>query len=296
MLLTRNVKPTITPIGLWHGDMLRFVLTGGEAWELKLLSTRAWIVERMLNAEGQDVGVAVYAFEAVVEVNGKELRLEREVGSQKSFYEPWEIDGVWLWFDAISAPQVMEGVGIEERPEDLRGGGAGFPHQHARFAVQEATLPVCPEPLQLWYPNETGFIDIHDCYDGQDCWLGPYEGRGAHTGLDVNMPKGTLLYTPLALDDQYLYNSKAAGHNNNRWRGVRRWPDGTEWWVQAAHMYEMLVPDRTPLGAGVPYARAAGEWCGNQEHSHFYWRVLEQGGDYPLDPWILFWEMLRHHD
>jgi len=55
----------------------------------------------------------------------------------------------------------------------------------------------------------------------------------------------------------------------------------------------MLVPERTALKAGTRYATTAGVLAGSHEHTHFMFRVLDQGGDYPLDPWILFWEMFR---
>ena len=54
-----------------------------------------------------------------------------------------------------------------------------------------------------------------------------------------------------------------------------------------------MVPERTPLKAGTPYATGAGVAVGSHQHSHFMFRVLEQGGDYLLDPWILFREMWR---
>jgi hypothetical protein len=165
----------------------------------------------------------------------------------------------------------------------------------ARFAVQEASCGICPEPLQLWYPNPDGRIDIRNCYTGEDCWMGPYAGGAAHCGLDVNMPRGTVLSAPISFDHHYLFNSAAAGYGNNRWRGLRRWPDGSEWQLQCHHQLDMLVPERTPLAAGTPYATGAGTGVGLHAHSHFMFRVIEQGGDYWLDPWILFREIFRQH-
>ena len=46
----------------------------------------------------------------------------------------------------------------------------------------------------------------------------------------------------------------------------------------------------------LPYQCLAGAGKGRvgaHEHTHFMFRVLDQGGDYLLDPWILFWEMFR---
>ena len=94
------------------------------------------------------------------------------------------------------------------------------------------------------------------------------------------------------MDNQYLFNSLEAGFRNNRWRGIRQWPDGSQWQLQAHHLIAMTVPELTPLARGVPYATTAGTAVGLREHTHFVFRVIEQGGEYLLDPWILFHEML----
>lgn len=219
------------------------------------------------------------------------MHLRRCVGSQESFYEPHEQDGVRLWFDAASAIFEEDGGFMDEK--DWRGGLLCKPHRKARFAVQDAALAICPGPLSSWYQNDQARVDIRDCYNGQDCWMGPYAGAHAHCGLDVNMPAGTLLYSPISFDDQYYYNSTAAGYDNNRWRGVRRWPDGSEWWLQSHHLIELLVPERTPLARGKPYATSAGVAVGAYPHTHFVFQVTEQGGRYFLDPWILLWETFR---
>ncbi|HAH86804.1 MAG TPA: hypothetical protein DCL60_05475, partial [Armatimonadetes bacterium] len=103
----------------------------------------------------------------------------------------------------------------------------------------------------------------------------------------------TVLSAPITFDNHYLFNSTASGFNNNRWRGIRRWQDGSEWWLQTHHQIDMLVPERTPLAAGTPYATTAGVWVGSHEHTHFVFRIIEQGGDYLLDPWILLGETFR---
>src|SRR5437763_1313242 len=94
--------------------------------------------------------------------------------------------------------------------------------------------------------------------------------------------------TPRAMASATTCHATTAGFNNNRWRGVRRWPDGSEWWLQTHHLIQMLVPERTPLKAGTPYATTAGVFVGAHEHTHFMFRVMDQGGEYWLDPWILF--------
>jgi len=295
MILQRRCKPTLTPVGLNHDDTLRLVLRDGRPWEMTLLKTSAEVTERQYARYGyHDAGhesgdISAYAFECDLRINGKEHHLRREVGTQAAFYEPWEIDGVRIWFDAVSCAFKAKGGFMVEK--DWRAGLLCKPDHEARFAVQQADLPICPEPLRSWYPNETGRIDIRQCYNGEDCWMGPYGGAAAHAGLDINMKAGTILSAPISFDDHYLCKSIAAGFNNNSWRGVRRWPDGSEWWLQSAHLIQMLVPERTPLKAGTAYSTTAGVRVGRHEHTHFVFRVLDQGGDYFLDPWILFREM-----
>ena len=55
--------------------------------------------------------------------------------------------------------------------------------------MQEAGLPICPGPLAPWFPGAVNPPNIRDCYNGEDCWMGPYGGAAAHCGLDINMPK-----------------------------------------------------------------------------------------------------------
>jgi len=283
-VMERKSKPTLTPFGLNHNDTLRFILRDGRAWEMTLIGTSAEVTQRAR-------GITAYAFDCDVRVNGKEQHLRREVGTQASFYEPWEIDGVRLWFDA-AACAFKEGGGFMLE-KDWLGGLVCQPAHKARFAVQEAALPICPEPMKPWYPNDSGRIDIHDCYNGEDCWMGPYAGTSAHCGLDINMKAGTILAAPISFDNQYYFNTTDSLYNNNRWRGVRRWPDGSEWWLQSHHLIKLLVPERTPLKAGTPYSTTAGVHVGSHQHTHFIFRIIDQGGDYLLDPWIVFWEIFR---
>jgi hypothetical protein len=46
----------------------------------------------------------------------------------------------------------------------------------------------------------------------------------------------------------------------------------------------------TPCGT---CSATAGVAVGSHQHTHFNFRVLEEGGDYLLDPWIIFWEAFR---
>ncbi|MDA0841600.1 MAG: hypothetical protein O3B01_00395 [Planctomycetota bacterium] len=292
MILERKAKGTLTPFELNHGDKLRFELSDGEVCEIELVSTSAQVLERNYPSYGYlDHGdISVYAFECELRVNGKEVRIERFVGSQESFYEPFEQDGIRLWFDAVTDIFIENGGFMDEK--DWRTGLLCKPNRKARFAIQDASLSVCPEPIGMWCELPDGRVNMKDCYNGEDCWMGPYAGAHAHCGLDINHPAGTQLYAPISFDDHYYFHSVAAGFNNNRWRGIRRWSDGSEWWLQSHHLVELLVPERQALERGTAYATTAGVWIGAHEHTHFLFRVLDQGGDYFLDPWILFREML----
>lgn len=297
MIFQRTAKSTLTPFGLKMGDTLRFRLSGGACWEMTLASTAAEVLARDYGAfnyrdSGHECGdISAYGFSCVLKVNGREIELKREVGTPGSFYDPVCVDGVTIWFDAAACAFKAAGGFMFEK--DIRSSYICKPDQDARFAIQEEGRPICPEPLRPWYPNEAGRLDIRQCYNGEDCWMGPYGGAAAHCGLDINMPAGTVLSAPLDLDTHVLFHTTAAGFNNNRWRGIRRWADGSEWQIQAHHLIAMTVPERSPLKAGSAYATTAGTAVGRHPHTHFMFKVIEQGGEYWLDPWILFREIFR---
>lgn len=293
MIFKRKAKPTLTPFHLDIGDKLLFELANGDTCELELLWTSARVVERDYLSYGYsaDGDISAYEFRCGLRMDDEDVELRRVVGSQESFYDPYEGHGIRLWFDAVVDIFLEEGGFLDEK--DWQRGLLCKPDRKARFAVQDASLPICPERVMPWYEGAEQGIKISYCYNGEDCWMGPYGGAHAHCGLDVNMPAGTILYAPISFNDHYFYNRVDAGFTNNRWRGVRRWPDGSEWWLYSNHIIELLIPEHSPVGAGAPYASAAGVWVGAHEHSHFIFRVIEQGGGYFLDPWILFWEMGR---
>lgn len=192
MRLERTVKATITPFELNPDDTLELTLGNGRCWKLTLLGATAEVVQRGFDRY-RDGGhaasdITVYAFTATVRINGCEHTFRREVGSQACFYEPWLIDGVRIWFDAAACTFKENGGFMEEK--DWKGGFFCKPFKLTRWAVQEAGLSICPEPLGDWYPNPTGMLDIRNCYTGEDCWMGPYNGGAAHGGLDINMPAG----------------------------------------------------------------------------------------------------------
>lgn len=298
MILQRTIKPTITPFELNKDDTLLLTLSGGNTWQMKLIDATAEVLERgdYLHTDlGHDGGdIISYGFDARVLINGCEYTMHREVASDNTFYKPWEIDGVRIWFDAASCAFRDKGGFMAEK--DWRSGVICCPTKLTRWAVQESGMNICPEPLHEWYPNPSGKLHISDCYIGNDCWMGPYNGGAAHGGLDINMPAGTILTAPFDMDEQFLYNSLATGDKNNRWTGIRKWPDGSIWVVRTNHLIDMLVPQYEPLKRGTAYATTAGTFVGLREHTHFVWRVYEQSGAYFLDPWILMHEIWEQRD
>lgn len=304
-MFEKHARPTLTPVELNHGETLRFVLRNGARTDITLRNTGWEVVSSTLmdpaallaappkavgnEHVGREGAITVYRFFCELEINGRPHVLEREVPSQKSFYEPWVIDGTRIWFDAISSMFQSDGGFLLEK--DAAHGVPCRPLKKARFALQDATLDICPEPLHPWLPPEYGVVKIENCYRGEDCWMGTYNGIHAHGGLDINHPAGTPLYVPVDLDDQFYFNSLATGANNNRWRGIRRWDDGSEWIIQAHHMTALTVPEHTPLKRGTQFALGGGVLSGYADHSHFVFRIAEGGASWFLDPWILFWRM-----
>ena len=100
-----------------------------------------------------------------------------------------------------------------------------------------------------------------------------------------------MLYAPFALDDQGFFDTLEQGANNNRWRAIHQWDDGSQWILQAHHLIKLLVPENKPVAAGTPYAISGGVLTGSHEHSHFVFSIRDDSGEYMLDPWILFRQM-----
>jgi hypothetical protein len=53
------------------------------------------------------------------------------------------------------------------------------------------------------------------------------------------------------------------------------------------------VPEQTLLTQGKMYAETAGVLVGAHQHTHFAWRITEEGEDYWIDPWIFFWQTFQ---
>ncbi len=281
-----EAKPTLSFLELDHGEEAVFVLADGTEVPLKLTGTRAFLAETNLPEPLKPIrgGRTVYRMTAYLDVAGHPLHLVREVGSQKSFYEPYEFFGIRLWFDAVDD---MFGTIVTENHGQCR------PRKKARFAIQDASLRICPPLLHPWCPLPEDGLRIADCYCGDDCWMGAYQGADAHGGLDINHPAGAPLWTPFAIDDHFFFNHLSRDDNNNRWRGTKTWPDGSVWVIESRHLIRLHVPEHTPIEAGIHYADSAGVLSGAHEHTHFDFGIMDPATDQmvELDPWILFRQM-----
>ncbi len=274
-------------------DVLRFELSDGRVRTLQMLSARAKIHETSLSrSEDRPLvpefrGRTVVRMHCMLSLDGAALELVRWVGSDRSFYEPWELGGLQLWFDA--AQDLFEILSETH--------GSCRPRKRVRLAVQEAGRSIAPVLLHPWCPLPAGGISIQDCYDACDCWLGPYFGAEAHGGLDLNHPAGTPIWAPVGFQEHEWFDRIDAGAKNNRWRGIRAWPDGSRWIMQVHHFYELCVDTAFPVEAGTLLARGAGVSVGSLEHSHFEFAVVPAGAELSeailLDPWILFRQMYR---
>jgi hypothetical protein len=232
---TVTLGPTLRAVELDAGDAVRVVGASGGDHTIELVSTRATVDSTSVPypAELAAAGDAAHTvlpallphlaharmvlrMHATILVDGDHYELVRFVGSQRSFYEPWEIAGLRIWFDAC-----------DELFQYLRENhGECRPRKRARFAIQSGDRRICPPLLHPWCPLPDGRLRIGNAYAGSDCWMGPYMGGEAHGGLDINHPAGTPIWAPFALDRQRLFNSLVEGHPNNRWAGERTWEDG----------------------------------------------------------------------
>lgn len=285
-----EARDTVAAIEMDPGDVLRFKLRNGQIRTLSLEGASAQVLESNLRTprKAQGDGGTLYLIKAEVRVDGHPMMLMRYVGSQESFAEPYVVNGMRVWLDFVSDALAL-------MTDNHGGNSACAMRRRARFAVNDARDPLAPVPLRHWMPMKRPFIDIANSYNGDDAYMGGYQGAECHAGLDINHPKGSPLFAPIDIHDHYYFNSLAKGDNNNRWRGISKWPNGDTWTLQAHHMVDLLVPEHTPLKAGQMYGAAAGVLPGNNEHSHFVFRTRAPGQteDVMLDPWMLFWQMFQ---
>jgi hypothetical protein len=291
-VLERRAGETLTPVEMNVGDTLRFTLANGALRTLLVEEVDARVL--LTNTQPKKAiggGGTVYVMACRLRVDGHPLTVRRYVPDAQSFAVPLVVNGVRLWLDGVRP--VEKFLNANHSPGDEKIGG-GIPRKDARLALQDATLPLCPQELRPWYPNAGQVLDVAQCYNADDPWMGPYQGADLHGGLDINMPVGTPLWSPIDFDDQYYFQSLKKGDNNNRWRGVRTWPNGQRWVLQAHHLNQLLVPEKQPLRQGVPYAWTAGVHAGNHAHTHFLFKIGAEDDEIMLDPWLLFWETFEN--
>jgi len=140
----RRAKDTLTAVEMNRGEVESFELLSGDLVRIALMTTSARVLKTTLKQlKCEESGARTdYSFTCTLKISGREHTLEREVSTQRSFYEPLEIDGVRIWFDAVQDILCF----IAEEHGDCR------PSKHARLALQDASLRICPEHLHLWRP------------------------------------------------------------------------------------------------------------------------------------------------
>lgn len=306
-------RETLTAVEMDHGDELHVTLHDGRVVSLTLEDSSATIIQRV------EPGGVIYQFSLEMRIDGQPMTMRRFVGSQESFYEPYVVSGLRIWPDTALA--VFDLIPIRyPRLGNLQ----CLPRKAARLALQDASRRICPDPLHPWLDETENTLDIARCYNGDDSYLGAYLGQALHVGLDINHPAGSLLMAPLDFDTHGYFNSLEMGHNNNRWRGIRRWENGDVWALQSHHLIRLLIPSHRPLAAGTKYATTAGVHVGSHEHTHFEFKIGRKDPDSPLasdpapasiahpidfddqseaaqaapevlhlDPWIVFWQIFE---
>ena len=218
-----------------QGETLIYTLKNGQQRTFVLSATSARPIFTYDKPDNRWRSACIFAMQCELSADGQPLRLQRIVGAQQSFYEPCHINGVTLFFDAVRD--------IDAFIHDTHGstGGEAFPRKDARFGFIEMGSDFSSQPLRPWYPNPKNDINIEEAYEGVDTWLGGFRKTEAHNGMDVNVDNNTKLWAPIDFDDQYYFNSLAQGDNNNRWMGIRNWPNGEQWILRSHHMTQLHV-------------------------------------------------------
>jgi hypothetical protein len=111
MVHERQIRDTLTAVEMDVGDELRFVAGDGRARSIVLRETGASVDHTTLKQLGEPEPGAMtrFRFHAVFEIDGQRLTLEREAPTARSFYEPTEVAGLWLWLDAVDQAVGPEG-------------------------------------------------------------------------------------------------------------------------------------------------------------------------------------------
>lgn len=282
-----EAKDTLSAVELDVGDCLRFRLHSGDVRTIRVRKAFAEVETRGPGWSGADNGVIRYRIACELEIDGYPVQLVRTIPSAQNFSAPYELFGMRLWLDTAGD--------LSEFMTDTHGVGdphaSCFSRHELRLALWDATSRICPVLLHPWCPLPEDGLRIQDCYRGEDTWMGPFCGREAHNGLDINHPAGTTLWTPISIDEHEMFSSIDRGDINNRWRGRHHWDNGAIWVLQSHHLIRLLVPQDRPIAAGTAYAESGGMYIEAAEHSHFVFRVIDRGTEVQLDPWLLFWQM-----
>lgn len=287
MIYNLQAKKTVTPIEVNFGDVIYYTLESGFTNQLEILGCSAKVVETNKQNLRDDwpAGGTILKLICTARINGFDACFVKYIGCQESFSQPYLINGMQLWLD--NAKCLFDVI-----PENH--GECGV-KKDVRLVLHDGTLPVCPQELSDWcdlYGKDR--IDIGECYNGDDCYLGAYNGSAAHGGLDINHPKGTAIYAPIDFDDQCYFHSLSCGDVNNRWKAIRHWDSDSAWALQVHHVGSLTVEEHIPVTKGMQVAKGALVHLGCHSHSHFVLRAYERGEEYILDPWILFRQILMN--
>jgi PKD repeat protein len=281
-------KSTLTAFEMNSGDAVNYVLRSGRTVHIELLHSESQIVFTTLDSlkKGGTGHGSIFAISCELRIDGQEMSMVRYVPVQETFYEPYVVNGLKIWFDALKS---LSSLFNENH-------GACLPQKEASFVFQDADLTICPQKIGNWVSLPDKKVLVKNAYRGNDTWLGTYHGADLHGGLDINMPSNTTLYAPIDFDEHYYFNSLIAGHNNNRWRGVRNWDNGDVWHLQTHHLVQLLCPEHQPLQKGQPYAYTAGVLSGYSAHTHFVFRIKQPNSNWLyIDPWILFYQIFENN-
>ncbi len=283
-----KAKKTLTVVELNEGDEIKYELQSGRIVHLKIIGNQSEIIFSTIDSlrKGSSNDASVFKMECQINIDGQNLNMIRYVPAQESFYVPYNVNGLRIWFDALKSLDQL----YKENHGDC------VPKKHVRLALHDATLPICTEEITNWCSIPDDFPNVNLSYRGEDTWLGTYFGTDLHGGLDINMPSNSSLWAPISLDYNYIFNSIKSGQNNNRWRALKQWENGDIWILQTHHLNQLIVPEFKEIQKGTKYAYTAGTLAGSHTHTHFVFKVKQPGFDeFFIDPWIIFWQILENN-